>query len=98
MGREPFCIAWTDIYTNETGFRVVVKYNGGEEFVYHLAANVNEVFPPASDWPDNLPANPHLISAIGVLAGLKRKDIHVMVYAKTSGGEVFVGGLTLALQ
>jgi DNA-binding CsgD family transcriptional regulator len=51
MSREPFCIAWTDIYTDETGFRVVVKHSAAEEFVYHLPANVNEVFPPPSDWP-----------------------------------------------
>jgi hypothetical protein len=51
MGRDPFCIAWTDIYTDETGFRVELKYSPAHKFVYHLQANVNEVYPPPSEWP-----------------------------------------------
>jgi DNA-binding CsgD family transcriptional regulator len=100
MGREPFCIAWTDIYTDETGFRVVVRFNGGEEFVYHLQANVNEVFPPPSDWPDKLPVIPDLNSpaAAGALAGFRRKDISVTVYAKTPSGEVVVDGFGIQIQ
>jgi hypothetical protein len=100
MRRDPFCIAWTDIYANETGFRVVIKYNGGEEFVYQVGANVNEVFPPLDEWPDKLPALPDLDSpqAAGSLFGLKRKDIQATVYALTPSGPIVVDGFALTVQ
>jgi DNA-binding CsgD family transcriptional regulator len=80
--RDPFCIAWMDIYTDETGFRVVVKHGGAgrafQEFVYQLPANANEVFPPPSDWPPD-----------------EASDVEVRVYAETPGGEVIVDGFVL---
>jgi Bacterial regulatory proteins, luxR family len=45
-----FCVTWSDVFENETGFRVEIKHGGGE-FVYHLPADTTEVFPPPSDWP-----------------------------------------------
>jgi DNA-binding CsgD family transcriptional regulator len=61
IGRDPFCIAWTDIHADETGFRVELKYSPAHKFVYHLPANVNEVFPPPSEWP------PHKYSDIELM-------------------------------
>jgi DNA-binding CsgD family transcriptional regulator len=84
-GRDPFCIAWTDLYRDETGFRVVVEHGGighaFQQFVYHLPANVNEVFPPASDWPPS-----------------KESDVAVRVYAQTPGGDVLVDGFSLVVN
>jgi DNA-binding CsgD family transcriptional regulator len=81
MGRDPFCIAWTDIYTDETGFRVVVEHGGAghafQEFIYNLPANVNEVFPPPADWPR------------------EASDIRLRVYAQTPGGDLLVDGFSL---
>jgi DNA-binding CsgD family transcriptional regulator len=85
MSREPFCIAWTDIYTDESGFRVVVGHGGTghayQEFVYNLPANVNEVFPPESDWPPR-----------------ELGTIEVRVYAEMSAGEVIVDGFALQVN
>jgi DNA-binding CsgD family transcriptional regulator len=84
-GRDPFCIAWTDIYTDESGFRVVVGHGGRghayQEFVYNLPANVNEVFPPESDWPPR-----------------ELGTIEVRVYAEMSAGEVIVDGFALQVN
>jgi Bacterial regulatory proteins, luxR family len=45
-----FCVTWSDVFTDETGFRVEIKHGGGE-FVYHLPADATEMYPPPSDWP-----------------------------------------------
>ncbi len=50
IGYDPFCIAWTDVFTNETGFRVELRY-GPEPIVYNVPANTNEIYPPPQDWP-----------------------------------------------
>jgi hypothetical protein len=50
IGYEPFCIAWTDIYSDETGFRVELRY-GASPIVYNVPANKNELYPPPQDWP-----------------------------------------------
>jgi hypothetical protein len=98
---DPFCIVWRDAFANETGFRAVLRYNGGEEFIYWVAANVNEVYPPPSEWPDTLPRLPDDLNspeAAGILRGLPRKDIQVTVYALTPVGEVIVDGFAIQYQ
>jgi len=50
IGYDPFCIAWTDVFTNETGFRVELRY-GPDPIVYNVPANTNEIYPPPEDWP-----------------------------------------------
>lgn len=50
LGYNPFCIAWTDIFQDESGFKVVLRY-GLRETVYTTPAGVNEFYPPPQDWP-----------------------------------------------
>ena len=50
VGYEPFCIAWTDVFANETGFRVELRY-GPDPIIYNVPANTNETYPPPEDWP-----------------------------------------------
>jgi hypothetical protein len=50
FGGDPFCIAWTDVFLDETGFRVELTY-GQRVITYNVPPNVNEVFPPPQDWP-----------------------------------------------
>jgi hypothetical protein len=52
FSRDPFCVAWDDIFDDETGFTVVVDYgNGAEVLTYDVPANTESYFPPASDGP-----------------------------------------------
>jgi hypothetical protein len=96
--RDPFCIAWTDIFPNETGFRVALRYSPSDQFEYLVPANVNEFYPPRSDWPDQLPNLDDLDASAGILAGYRRKDIAITVFAQTPAGEVVVDGFALIIQ
>src|SRR5688572_16236723 len=52
FGRNPFCLAWRDAFSNETGFRVILNVGGQEQSIV-VPANVNELFPPGTS---NTPA------------------------------------------
>jgi hypothetical protein len=42
---EPFCVGWTDAFDDETGFRVEIGSAHARQ-VYHVAPNVNDLYPP----------------------------------------------------
>lgn len=50
FGRNPFCFAWRDAFTNEAGFRVVLNVSGQEKS-FSVPANINELFLTGSDVP-----------------------------------------------
>lgn len=67
----PFCLVWQDSWNDETGFRIVLQYEGpnapGERFDYSLPADTTEFLFPAADSPADV--NPSLC--------LQRKDFGV---------------------
>jgi hypothetical protein len=95
FSREPeFCIAWRDEFSNELGFRIVLRFSpSDEELVYHVGPDVRDFFFPPSDRPDTLPP-PDTPCAF---CGLKRKDFGVTVYALLPSGEVVVDGFFLII-
>jgi hypothetical protein len=53
VGFEPFCVAWTDIYTDESGFRIVVAVDN-HRTTYNAPPDANEYFPPPASSPTSL--------------------------------------------
>jgi hypothetical protein len=52
FARDPFCVAWDDIFDDETGFTITVDYgNGAEVFAYSAPSNTEHIFLPPDDGP-----------------------------------------------
>jgi hypothetical protein len=77
------CITWADEFKDETGFRVVLKYGGGESFEYFAAADTVEFIPPAA----------HVEGLGSPEYGIARKDYGLEVWAIRPGGEEPVGAM-----
>jgi len=53
VGFEPFCVAWTDIFQDETGYRITVTVEN-QRHTYRVAADTNEYYPPTSESPSSI--------------------------------------------
>jgi hypothetical protein len=80
---QTVCLTWEDRTDDETGFRVVLEYGGGEKFEYMAPADTVELIPPAAD-----------VAGLGSFGSeFARKNYGIKVWAIRPGGEEPVGAM-----
>lgn len=97
-GTGPFCVAWLDRFSDETGFRIELTYTGSttdgaagvtESFSYDVGPDVVEFVFPASD-------GPRLIGSVDEC--LKRQSYTVSVTARRAAGDSLVGEMAVSAE
>jgi len=85
--KQGLCVVWANDYSDESGFRVSVRYEGGELFSHSIPANEHDFVFPAAEAP--------------VLTGpdcVKRRSFTIEVVVLRPSGEEPVGASSVVAE